>query len=251
MSRRFSTGAFLLCGGKVRNLPVEYALRRRSGSSAGRDSCTAALPQSRLESDGRTFPTPHLSSPAHAVPTASPRRSPTCKIEPSGGNPLSVGAAFLGAGAATALTAASWRRAYGANERFGIGLIGFGLIGRVHARGLKAQADVDVVGVAETYRPRLEAAAAFLDGKPATYRDFRRLLDRKDLDGVVVATPDHWHALQTMMACAAGKHVYVEKPLTLFAARAAGCSTWPAARNAWSRWARSSGPVRTTSGHAS
>ena len=75
---------------------------------------------------------------------------------------------------------------------------------------------MDVVGVAETYRPRLEAAAAFLDGKPAKYGDFRRLLDRKDLDGVVVSTPDHWHALLTMMACAAGKDVYVEKPLTLF-----------------------------------
>ena len=124
--------------------------------------------------------------------------------------------AFFGAGVATALSAASWRRAYGANGRLAIGLIGFGLIGRVHARSLKAQADVDVAGVAETYRPRLEAAAAFLDGKPAKYHDFRRLLDRKDLDGVVVATPDHWHALQTMMACAAGKHVYVEKPLTLF-----------------------------------
>ena len=53
-------------------------------------------------------------------------------------------------------------------------------------------------------------------GHAKAYSDFRKLLDNKDIQAVVISTPDHWHALLTIMACAAGKDVYVEKPLTLF-----------------------------------
>jgi predicted dehydrogenase len=123
---------------------------------------------------------------------------------------------FIRAGGTAALTAASWNRVFGANERIGIGVIGLGLIGRIHTGNFKSQADVNIVGISEAYRPRLEAAADFVGGNVTKYTDFRRLLENKDIDAVVIGTPDHWHALMTMMACAAGKDVYVEKPLTLF-----------------------------------
>ncbi|MDX1438631.1 MAG: Gfo/Idh/MocA family oxidoreductase, partial [Rubricoccaceae bacterium] len=51
-----------------------------------------------------------------------------------------------------------------------------------------------------------------------TYSDFRRALERRDIDAVHIGTPDHWHAIPAVLACRAGKHVYVEKPLTMEAA---------------------------------
>ena len=119
-------------------------------------------------------------------------------------------ATSLGVGALSA------RRVLGANERVGVGLIGFGLIGRFHMAALKAQPDAEVTAVCDVHRGRVEAAAEMAGGKAARYADFRKLLEDNNVDAVYVATPDHWHALMTMMACSAGKDVYVEKPLTLF-----------------------------------
>lgn len=114
------------------------------------------------------------------------------------------------------LTAAEHRRVRGANERIGVAFIGHGLIGKRHVVSFKQMPDVDLVAISEAHRGRLEEAAAFIGGSVKKYPDFRKLLEDPDVDAVVVATPDHWHALQTMLACEAGKDVYVEKPVTLF-----------------------------------
>ncbi len=119
-------------------------------------------------------------------------------------------------GAIAALSAASYRRLAGANDRVQVGFIGYGLIGVEHVRDFKNLADVDCAALAEVYQPRLEEGIAATGGAARPYRDFRKLLDDKDVQAVVVCTPDHWHALAAMMACAAGKDVYTEKPMTLF-----------------------------------
>ncbi|MCP5109406.1 MAG: Gfo/Idh/MocA family oxidoreductase [bacterium] len=118
---------------------------------------------------------------------------------------------FLGA-----LSAASYQRVLGANERVGVGFIGYGLIGAQHVYDFKNQRDVDMVAMSEVHQPRMEQGIAACGGRAKPYKDFRKMLEDKDIQAVVVSTPDHWHALHTMMACAAGKDVYVEKPMTLF-----------------------------------
>ncbi len=117
---------------------------------------------------------------------------------------------------AAALSAKSYAAVAGANERVNLATIGFGLMGRIHTRNFHALPDARVVAVADPYQPRLDAARMVVGSEAQYYRDFRRVLEDKNVDAVVVATPDHWHALMTMMACAAGKDVYCEKPLTLF-----------------------------------
>jgi predicted dehydrogenase len=119
-------------------------------------------------------------------------------------------------GAATAIAAKSYAQIPGANDRVRIGMIGFGLIGRIHTRSFHGLPDCQVVAVSDCYRPRMAAGAELVGADCAQVADFRALLDRPDIDAVVISTGDHWHALQMMMACDAGKDVYVEKPLHLF-----------------------------------
>lgn len=121
-----------------------------------------------------------------------------------------------GGAAAAALSAVSYRRVLGANDRVGLGFLGFGLIGKRHVLDFQAQPDAACVAVAEAHRGRLDEAVALIGGSVRPQRDFRRVLDDADVNAVVISTPDHWHAPMTMLACAAGKDVYVEKPTTLF-----------------------------------
>jgi predicted dehydrogenase len=100
------------------------------------------------------------------------------------------------------------------NDRFAVGLIGAGGMG---TGNMKAAASwCDVVAIADVDQSRLEKANAGLSqGKADLYRDYRKILERKDIDLVHIATPDHWHTKPLIEAMLAGKDVYCEKPLTL------------------------------------
>lgn len=109
-------------------------------------------------------------------------------------------------------------RAFGANDRIVIGAIGVGGQGKGNLNGFIGQKDVGVAAICDVDSVRREAVAKLATERGhdmQAYEDYRELLDRKDVDAVVVSTPDHWHALQTVQACEAGKDVYCEKPLTL------------------------------------
>ena len=119
------------------------------------------------------------------------------------------------AGAAVGLAAASASRVLGANERIRLGFIGVGNRGGQLLRAFLNHKDAEAVAFCDVWKPYLDRARKRNGGKGDTGTDFRKLLDRKDIDAVVVATPDHWHAIQTVDACDAGKDVYVEKPLSI------------------------------------
>jgi predicted dehydrogenase len=121
--------------------------------------------------------------------------------------------------AAGAQSAASSGQVAGSNRRVRIGLVGCGGMGTADLRDmlrngaqLVALCDVDD---AQAATAKDFASREFSQTPDLVTRDFRRVLDRTDIDAVVVATPDHWHALVTVAACNAGKDVYVEKPLSL------------------------------------
>lgn len=101
-----------------------------------------------------------------------------------------------------------------ANEKIVLGFIGVGGMGTGLLNIFKNLPDVQVAALCDVYEPHLLRAKSESGGDPATYKDFRKILDRKDVDAVVVATPDHWHAIPTILACQAGKDVYCEKPLS-------------------------------------
>jgi len=99
------------------------------------------------------------------------------------------------------------------NDRLRLGAIGMRYQGSVITE--KATAFGDVVAICDVDRQIAEKAKAQFGGKAELYEDYRKLLDRNDLDVILIGTPDHWHTAMTIAACRAGKDVYCEKPLTL------------------------------------
>jgi predicted dehydrogenase len=119
------------------------------------------------------------------------------------------------AAAAVTTTALSASRILGANDRIRVGFIGLGNRGDQVLDAFLAQKDCEVAAICDIYQPYLEFASHKIGNNPAQFHEYRKLLDRQDLDAVAIETPDHWHALQMIHACQAGKDVYVEKPLSL------------------------------------
>lgn len=116
--------------------------------------------------------------------------------------------------AVVSTSALSAERVFGANERVRMGLIGCGGRGMFDAKLMRDAPNVEFVAVCDLYPPRLTEAREWAGSSAKAYSDFRRLLEQKDMDAVLIATPDHWHAIPTVLACQAGKDVYVEKPLS-------------------------------------
>lgn len=119
------------------------------------------------------------------------------------------------ASSAVAVTAKSYSQVTGANERLRVGVIGCGGMANGHMRTLlrNRQADnVEITAVCDLYQKRLDAAAQLTGGKP--HRHYHDVLSSSDVDYVLIATPEHWHARICLDAAEAGKHIYCEKPMT-------------------------------------
>jgi predicted dehydrogenase len=108
-------------------------------------------------------------------------------------------------------------RVLGANDRIVVGQIGLGSRGYYEVTINLKNSGVELAAVCDVFRPLADLTKQKCGGRTESYGDFRRVLERKDIDAVFVSTPDHWHAPITIMACDAGKDVYCEKPLTLMA----------------------------------
>ncbi len=121
-------------------------------------------------------------------------------------------AAAVGAAASIGRTALG---AGSSGETVRLGLIGLGNRGDQLIDAFRPHKDARFVALCDVYEPYIEYARQKVGGSPFCTGDYRRLIERKDVDAVVIATPDHWHALQCVEACLAGKDVYVEKPLSL------------------------------------
>jgi predicted dehydrogenase len=103
----------------------------------------------------------------------------------------------------------------GPNSRIHLGLIGCGGMGRANLGACAKQSDVVVTAACDVWESRRNAVVQQFKDTCKGYRDFREMLQQPGLDAVIIATPPHWHALIAIMACEAGKDIYLQKPMTL------------------------------------
>ncbi len=123
--------------------------------------------------------------------------------------------AKTGAAVSFGLAASRTTEVLGANERVRLGVIGVGGRGKSLVKTFQKHRDAQVVAVCDVYAPHVREAGELVGREADQYRDFRMVIERNDVDAIVIATPDHWHAIQTITACAAGKDVYCEKPASM------------------------------------
>ena len=115
---------------------------------------------------------------------------------------------------AAVAAALSTSRAVGANEQLRVGVIGSGGRARALMKALIKVPNVRIAAVCDVWDLSLEEGRKLAAEGAVVTKRYHDLLDRKDIDAVLIGTPDHWHAPLTIAACEAGKDVYVEKPLT-------------------------------------
>ncbi|MFO0908117.1 MAG: Gfo/Idh/MocA family oxidoreductase [Isosphaeraceae bacterium] len=143
-----------------------------------------------------------------------------------------------------------------ASDRLTLGFIGMGTMNRGHLRNFLGRKDTQVVAVCDVDRVRRESSKGIVEEHYApekggrfdgctSYNDFHEMLAREDLDAVVIATPDHWHAIAVIEACKAKKDIYCEKPLTLTIHEAKVLIDCVGNTSAFSRRGASSGPSST------
>ena len=127
-------------------------------------------------------------------------------------NPTSSRRGFLSTTVAGSALSAS--RVLGANDRVRIGVIGTGGRGSHLINMAKKAGGCEFVAISDAWDKRRDEAETLIGAPVEKFADYRKVLDRKDIDGVIVATLDHLHSRMTVDACKAGKDVYVEKPMT-------------------------------------
>ena len=121
------------------------------------------------------------------------------------------------AASAIALQIKSARAEVGPNDKIRLGAIGYGGRGTGNLAEFLKDPRIECVSVCDVDQAHLDKAVAHVEqqggNRPDAVKDFRRVVERDDIDAILVSTPDHWHALPTIFACQTGKDVYVEKPL--------------------------------------